>query len=75
MTPTQYHGKVRKQTKNLENNKAKSKGLIIAKNHVETLEALLKSYEARQKPQEILQELRKRYLDPKHESWELEIYK
>lgn len=59
----------------MTNKGEKSRGSILAKKHVEALDALLRAYEARLKPSKMLEEKWKRYSNPKHEARQLEIHK
>ena len=50
-------------------------GSVLADKHVETLEALLKAYDARLKSSKTLEQRWRRYPDPKEEARQLEIYR
>ena len=51
------------------------RGSVLADKHMETLEALLKAYDARLKSQETLEQRWRRYPDPEEETRQLETYR
>lgn len=52
-----------------------SRGSVLAEKHVETLEAFLKAYKARLKATQTLEQIWRRYPNPKNEVRQLELYK
>ena len=60
---------------NQARNTVESGGSILADKHMETLEALLKAYDARLKSSETLEQRWRRYPDPEKKTRQLEIYR